>query len=66
MNLQYSSQFSIYINKLLHILGKSGFGCFIENISYGIVGYADDLVLLSPDTHGLQLMFNMAKKFSMI
>ena len=55
--------FSIYINELFHILEKSGFGCFIENIFYGIVGYADDLVLLSPDTHGLQLMFNIAKKF---
>ena len=55
--------FSIYINELFHVLEKSGFGCYINNIFYGIVGYADDLVLLSPDTEGLQLMFNIAKKF---
>ena len=30
---------------------------------YGIVGYADDLVLLSPDLQGLQCMFDIAKSF---
>ena len=55
--------FSIYINDLFHIMETSGFGCFIQNIYYGIVGYADDLVLLSPDLKGLQKMFDIAKKF---
>ena len=55
--------FSIYINDLFQLMEKSGFGCFINNIYYGIVGYADDLVLLSPDLQGLQLMFDIAKKF---
>ena len=55
--------FSIYIDDLFHILSNSGFGCHINNLFYGIVGYADDLVLLSPDLQGLQSMFNIAKSF---
>ena len=55
--------FSIYIDDLFHILSSSGFGCHINNLFYGIVGYADDLVLLSPDLHGLQCMFDITKTF---
>ena len=30
---------------------------------YGLIGYADDLVLLSPDLQGLQILFNKTKTF---
>ena len=55
--------FSIYINDLFNVLSCSGYGCHINGLFYGIVGYADDLVLLSPDLHGLQSMFDIAKTF---
>ena len=55
--------FSIYIDDLFNVLSCSGFGCHINNVFYGIVGYADDLVLLSPDLQGLQCMFDIAKSF---
>ena len=55
--------FSLYIDELFSLLSKSGFGCYINNVFYGIVGYADDLVLLSPDLKGLQIMFDISKKF---
>ena len=55
--------FSIYIDDLFHVLSPSGFGCHINDLFYGIVGYADDLVLLSPDFRGLQCMLNITKSF---
>ena len=55
--------FSIYIDDLFQVLASSGFGCHINNFYYGIVGYADDLVLLSPNLHGLQCMFDIANSF---
>ena len=55
--------FSLYIDDLFSVLAHSGFGCYINNVFYGIFGYADDLVLLSPNRFGLQCMLNLAKSF---
>ena len=55
--------FSIYINDLFEVLSASGFGCYINNLFYGLIGYADDLVILSPDLQGLQNMLNITKSF---
>ena len=55
--------FSIYIDDLFNVLSMSGFGCHINNLFYGIIGYADDLVLLSPNLFGLQSMFDITKSF---
>ena len=55
--------FSIYIDDLFVVLAESGFGCYINDLFYGIVGYADDLVLMSPDLFGLQSMLNITKSF---
>ena len=55
--------FSLYIDDLFSELARSGFGCYINNVFYGILGYADDLVLLSPNRYGLQCMLNLAKSF---
>ena len=55
--------FSLYIDDLFSVLARSGFGCYINNVFYGIFGYADDLVLLSPNRFGLQCMLNLAKSF---
>ena len=42
---------------------KSGFGCRIGDHFYGMHGYADDCVLLSPDREGLQQMLNICKEY---
>ena len=55
--------FSLYIDDLFSVLAHGGFGCYINNVFYGIFGYADDLVLLSPNRFGLQCMLNLAKSF---
>ena len=38
--------FSVYIYGLVSLLRKSGFGCQIDLHYYGVLGYADDLLLL--------------------
>ena len=55
--------FSLYIDDLFVELSRSGFGCYINKFFYGILGYADDLVLLSPDRDGLQCMLDISKCF---
>ena len=55
--------FSLYIDDLFTEMSQSGLGCYINNVFYGILGYADDLVLLSPSRYGLQCMLNLAKSF---
>ena len=55
--------FSLYIDELYVKLLNSGFGCHINGLYYGIFGYADDLVLLSPDRSGLQHMLDITSDF---
>ena len=55
--------FSVYIDELFTILKKSGLGCYINKCFYGIVGYADDIVLLSPDLKGLQYMLDLTNNY---
>ena len=55
--------FSLYIDELFVELAKSGFGCHIKDLFYGIIGYADDIVLLSPDKYGLQCMLDITNSF---
>ena len=51
--------FCLYIDEIFDKLEKSGYGCFINKQFYGITGYADDLVLLSPSIYGLQKMLDL-------
>ena len=55
--------FVIYINKLLAILRRSGFGCHINGIFYGAVIFADDIFLLSASKNGLQAMVDLCSRF---
>ena len=55
--------FVIYIDKLLTLLRKSGFGCLIHGVFYGAVIYADEIFLLSASRIGWQEMVNISQKF---
>ena len=56
--------FSVYINDLLIILRKAGFGCHIGSLFVGCLGYADDLLLLSGSRSGLQSMVDICQQFT--
>lgn len=56
--------FIVYIDVLLGRLSASGLGCYIGNVFYGAMGYADDVVLLSPSVGGMDRMLDICSKFS--
>jgi len=51
--------FSRYIRDLLDSVAGSRVGCFIGDQCVNILAHADDLVLLAPSRHGLQLLLNI-------
>ena len=55
--------FNIYMDELFQILKQSNIGCSIDQFYYGIVGYADDLCLLSPSRSGLQTMVDIVRTY---
>jgi hypothetical protein len=38
-------------------------GCYIRNVLFGLFVYADDILLLAPTAHGLQVMLNVCEYF---
>ena len=56
--------FCVYTDSLFDILRKKRTGCWIDNVFVGIVGYADDLLLLSPTMDGLQEMVTTCEEFA--
>ena len=48
--------FCIYFDELLRRLRETGVGCHVGHMSYAAFGYADDLLLLSPSIHGLEML----------
>ena len=50
--------FCIYINDLFNILRRNRTGCWIQDQFCGMLGYADDIMLISPTLEGLQEMIN--------
>ena len=56
--------FGIYVDKLIKMLRLSGLGCTIGRYYFGVIVYADDIILLSPSRMGLQAMMNICQKFA--
>ena len=56
--------YCVYVDGLFHILRKSRLGCWINGEFVGIVGYADDNMLLSPTLDGLQRMINICELYA--
>jgi endonuclease/exonuclease/phosphatase family metal-dependent hydrolase len=53
-----------YIDDLFKMLRKKKSGCWINGEFYGILGYADDILLLSPTLDGLQDMVNTCSTYA--
>ena len=56
--------FSVYIDDLILVLKRSRLGCEIDGIYFGILVYADDILLLSASRMGLQSMVNICERFT--
>lgn len=56
--------YCFYTNKLFETLKKKRSGCWIQGQYYGIIGYADDIVLIAPSLTALQEMINTSFNFA--
>ena len=56
--------FAVYIDELLSMLRKSGFGCHIHGDFLGAMIFADDIMLLSASRSGLQALVDICQEFS--
>ena len=55
--------FNLYIDSLFTELKESGYGCYIDSMFHGAVGYADDIALMSPTRKGLQTLIDICEKY---
>ena len=53
-----------YTDDLFSLLRKKKTGCWVDSKFVGILGYADDLLLLSPSLDGLQAMINTCGEYA--
>ena len=51
--------FSIYMRDISSVLNNSGIGCHIAGAPCNILFYADDMVILAPSWHSLQMLLDM-------
>lgn len=58
--------YCIYINDLYKVMRNKKTGCWIEGKYFGIIGYSDDNILLSPTQSGLQEMIETCNEFASI
>ena len=55
--------FNIYMDELISLIKRDGVGCWMGSEFYGILIYADDILLLSPTVSALQNMLNICDRF---
>ena len=55
--------FCVYIDDLFSVLRRKRNGCWIDDNFYGMLGYADDIMLISPTRDGLQEMIDTSASF---
>jgi hypothetical protein len=54
----------VYLDPLFDELRRAGIGCHLAGIYVGIVGYANDLLMLAPSKNAAQLMLRVCEKFT--
>ena len=54
--------FTVYIDELLITLQSSRLGCYIGNNFMATLGYADDVILISPTVSALKQMLKLCDK----
>jgi hypothetical protein len=55
--------FNIYMEELISSIKHEGKGCYVGSDYYGVLVYADDILLLSPSLKALQCMLNKCAEF---
>ena len=58
------ARFSVYMDDLIARLRKSGVGCHIGGVFCGVVGYADDLLLMAPSRSAMETMLGLCEEYA--
>ena len=58
------SFWSVYLDPLFSRLREAGWGCTIAGVWCGMVGYADDILLLAPSRHAASKMLQLCEEFA--
>ena len=56
--------YCVYTNGLFEQLRRQGIGCHVGQSFVGVLGYADDLYLMSPSLDGLQSMLTVCEEYA--
>ena len=56
--------FSVYMDDLLMRLRRAGLGCHLGGVFCGVVGYADDLLLLAPSRSAMESMLKICEDYA--
>ena len=56
--------FSVYMDDLILRLRKAAVGCDIGGVFCGVVGYADDLLLMAPSRSGMETMLRICEQYA--
>ena len=54
--------FSVYIDSMLNQLAENKVGCFVGDKFCGVVGYADDILLIAPSCNAMRKMIAICEK----
>ena len=57
--------FNVYIDELSDRLKSTGIGCYMNNVYFNHLFYADDSVLIAPSPRALQLLIDTCCQFSL-
>ena len=55
--------YGIYVDELIDILKKAGFGCHVRGIFAATLFYADDMAVLAPSVKGLQSILHLCSDY---
>ena len=56
--------FNVFIDNLSNTLNKCNVGCYLNNVSFNHIQYADDSVIIAPSPTGLQRLLDICEKFA--
>jgi hypothetical protein len=56
--------FSVYMDDLIVKLREAGVGCHMGGLYTGVVGYADDLLLMAPSGSAMEKMLNICEDYA--
>ena len=59
-----SALLSVYMDKIIMKLRRSGVGCHLGGLFCGVIGYADDILLLAPSRSAKEVMLKICVEYA--